>query len=147
MGSNKVLSSATTFNDNELPTKEFVDDNYLYIKKESHYGGIKPTLHSDLMTGNYQIFTTMDPNHGDSLARKSYVDRWDQKSLNKGGGTMTGNITMGGHKIISSSDPTNDTHLARKKYVDDQDNKKLSLTGGTLTGNVTIGNNKIIQIL
>ena len=144
MGSNKVISSATPTNVNDLIKKTYVDNNFLIVDKtKQHWGNQMDELKGNIMTKNFQIYTSQTPNDGYSLTNKNYVDSEDNKRLLKSGGSMTGSIAIGNNKILTTADPTADTDLSRKKYVDDQDNKKVSKSGDTMSGDLNMGNYKI----
>ena len=86
-------------------------------KTKQHWGQQMDELKANLMTKDFQIFTSRSPNNGYSLTHKSYVDYEDKKRLSKSGGTMTGDLDMENHNIIHTAIPSSDRHVVNRKYV------------------------------
>ena len=98
-----------------------------------------------LAMGAQKITTSYNPQDGEDLTNKAYVDAGLNEKLSLSGGTMTGNILMGGNKVVSSAAPVSGDDLTNKAYVDAGLNEKLSLSGGTMTGNILMGGNKVVS--
>ncbi len=107
--------------DHSAASKKYVDDHFV-------------SSSGDVMTGNLDMGGHVAVNVGVptsnlDLTNKKYVDdeitkvksHGSTSTLQKSGGTMTGDINMGGYEVIGvTSVPSFNNSLVNKKYVDDE---------------------------
>ena len=84
-----------------LTTKHYTDTNFL--KKDG-----STQLTSNWDTGSHQLYISADPNHSNSLARKSYIDYHINNQIN-------GDRNFHNNKITSLKAGTDDTDSINKK--------------------------------
>ena len=107
--------------DHSAASKKYVDDHFV-------------SSSGDVMTGNldmggHVVVNVGVPTSNLDLTNKKYVDdeitkvksHGSTNTLQKSGGTMTGDINMGGYEVIGvTSVPSFNNSLVNKKYVDDE---------------------------
>ena len=110
MGTNKVTSSATPTEENDLVNRKFTESQYVNTSGD--------TMTGPLAMGAQKITSSYNPQAGEDLTNKAYVDAGLNEKLSLSGGTMTGNILMGDNKVVSSAAPVSGDDLTNKDYVD-----------------------------
>ena len=143
MGANKVTSSATPTEENDLVNRKFTESQYVNTSGD--------TMTGPLAMGAQKITSSYNPQDGEDLTNKAYVDAGLNEKLSLSGGTMTGNILMGGNKIVSSAVPVSGDDLTNKDYVDTAIGNQhtadaeqfVDVSGDTMTGALDMGPNKI----
>ena len=143
MGTNKVTSSATPTEENDLVNRKFTESQYVNTSGD--------TMTGPLAMGAQKITSSYNPQAGEDLTNKAYVDAGLNEKLSLSGGTMTGNILMGNNKVVSSAPPVSGDDLTNKDYVDTAIGNQhtadaeqfVDVAGDTMTGPLDMGTNKV----
>lgn len=154
MGDNKITSSYVPVEDADITNKKFVDDAIAAqheVDANQFVDVSGDTMTGPLAMGAQKITSSYNPQDGEDLTNKAYVDAGLNEKLSLSGGTMTGNILMGGNKVVSSAVPVSGDDLTNKDYVDTAIGNQhtadaeqfVDVAGDTMTGALDMGVNKV----
>lgn len=154
MGDNKITSSYDPVEDADITNKKFVDDAIAAqheVDANQFVDVSGDTMTGPLAMGAQKITSSYNPQDGEDLTNKAYVDAGLNEKLSLSGGTMTGNILMGGNKVVSSAVPVSGDDLTNKDYVDTAIGNQhtadktqfVDAAGDTMTGPLDMATNKV----